>query len=321
MSDAMEFFKKSEALFQFYQEGKYADALAVAEKLAVEYPEQDARTAFWLICLQNMTGQSEKALLTFKDALARGVWWAEFRMRGDSDLDSLQGNTEFERLVKLSEEMRLQADASAKPDLFVYQPEGKGPFPLLISLSPRGGSPELDFRNWQSAIKLGWMLALPQSSQLASPLSFVWDDREKALNEILVHVETLVREYPIDRNRIVVAGFSQGAARAIELVMSQKFKARGFIAVVPGTLDSAELEGWATSPYGDDAGAGRGVLISGGRDPRYEMFIQIREIFAKHNLPLMFENFPELAHQIPNDFEPMLERSLNFLCNPEKEYE
>lgn len=312
MTDSSEFFKKSEALFQFYSEGKYADALAVAEKLAGEYPEQDPRTAFWLICLQNMTGQSEKALRSFSDALARGVWWAEFRMRGDSDLNSLQGNPEFERLVKLSEEMHLQADVNAKPGLFVHQPEGKGPFPLLIALSPRGGSAELDFRNWKSALKLGWMLALPQSSQLASPLSFVWDDREKALNEIVAHVNALVKEYAIDPNRIVIAGFSQGAARAIELVMSQKVKSHGFIAVVPGPLDLVELEGWAAS------GEGRGVLISGGKDPRYEMFVQIKEMFTKHNIPLMFENYPEMGHQIPNDFEPILQKGLEFILQ-EKE--
>jgi len=312
MSDLHEFFKKSEALFQFYGEGKFADALAVAERLADEYHEQDARTAFWLICLQNMTGQSEKALLTFKDALTRGVWWAEFRMRGDSDLDSLQGNPEFERLVKLSEEIHIQADANAKPGLFVHQPEGKSPFPLLIALGPRGGSPELDFRDWKSALKLGWMLALPQSSQLASPLSYVWDNREKALNEIVAHVNALVKEYAIDPNRIVIAGFSQGAARAIELVMSRKVQARGFIAVVPGTLDQAELEQWAGS------GVRRGVLVSGGKDPRYEMFVQIKEMFTKHNIPLLFEHFPEMAHQIPNDFETVLQKGLEFILQ-EKE--
>ena len=318
MSDIMEFFKKSDALFQFYGEGMYADALAVAEKLAVEYPEQDARTAFWLICLQNMTGQPEQAVQTFKDALARGVWWAESRMRGDSDLDSLQGNPEFERLVKLSEAMRKQAEAGAKPEVFVHRPSGAGPFPLLIVLGPRGNVPELDLRDWSPVLKLGWMLALPRSTQMASPISFLWDDREKAMNEIETYYKTLLKDDSVDASRIVIAGFSQGAARAIELVMSQKLKARGFIAVVPGPLDLAELEGWAASPFGDDAGGGRGVLISGGKDPRYEMFVQIREMFAKHNLPLMFENYPEMAHQIPNDFEMILQKGFEFILQ-EKE--
>jgi len=313
MSDVQEFFKKSDTLFQFYQDGKYADALAIAEKLAAEYPERGADTFFWRICLLSITSQHEQALRVFAEALSQGVWWAEFRMRSDPDLDSLQGNPEFERLVKLSEGMHIQAEANAKPKLVVYQPEGTGPFPLLISLSPRGSHPALDFRDWKSAIKLGWTLALPQSSQLASPLSHMWDDREKALTEIAGHVETLIEEYPIDSNRIVVAGYSQGGARAIELVMSQKLKVRGFFAVVPGRLDLTELEQWAGS------GVGRGVLISGGKDPRYEMFKQVKEIFAKNKIPLMFEHYPEMAHEFPNDFEPVLERSLNFLCDAEKE--
>lgn len=211
--------------------------------------------------------------------------------------------------------MHLKAEAKAKPAVAVHQPDGAGPFPLLIALGPRGNIPELDFRDWSPVIKLGWMLALPRSTQMASPISFVWDDREKAFGEIVGHFETLVEKYPVDPNRIVLAGFSQGAARAIELIMSQKVKAHGFIAIVPGTLDQAELEGWATS------GVGRGVLISGGKDPRYEMFIQIKEIFAKQNIPLMFEHYPDMAHQIPNDFEAMLGRSLDFLCNPDKENE
>lgn len=305
MSNALEFFKKSEAFFQFYQEGKYADALAVAETVAAEYPEKDACTTFWLICLQNTTGQSEKALQSFTNAVDRGVSWAGFMLRNDSDLDSLQGNEEIERLVSRSEQMRRQAAVTAEPKLFVHQPEGTGPFPLLIFLHPRVVYPELDFRDWSPALKLGWMPAPPQSSQMASPLSHMWDELEKALNEIVGHVETLREKYPVDMDRIVVASLSQGAARAIELVMSQRIKARGFLAVVPGTLDPTELEQWAGSSIG------RGMLISGGKDPRYEMILQIKETLEKHNVPLMFENFPEMAHQIPNEVEPIMQEDLS----------
>ena len=307
MSDTPEFFKKADQFFQFYYEAKYSDALAAAEDVASEYPEKDAHTAFWLLCLQNMTGNSDAALQTFRDALARGVWWAESQLREDTDLATLQGNQEFERLVSLSEQMHAQAEINAKPEISVCQPDGKGPFPLLIVLGPRGGYPELDLRDWSPVIKLGWMLALPLSTQMASPLSHIWDDREKALHEIVGHYERLIEEHPIDKDRIVIAGFSQGATRAVELVMSRRLKVRGFFAVVPGSVDLAELEGWSAS------GVGRGVLISGGRDSRYELFIQIKEVFERHHLPLLFENFPEMAHQIPSDFEPVLKRGFDFL--------
>lgn len=307
MPNLQDFFERTDLLFTLYEEGKYADALAVAEQAAVDFPEMDSRVMFWKICLQNMNGQPAEALQTFKDALARGMWWAESILRSDSDLASLQGNDEFERFVRRSDELKKQAEATAKPELFVKQPEGTGPFPLLIALHPRNGYPEFDLRDWSPAVQLGWVLAIPRSSQLASPLSYVWDDREKAFAEIIGHYESLIEKYPVDRTRVVIGGFSQGAARAIELVMSQKIKARGFYAVVPGVLDMAELEGWA------GAHGGRNVFVSGGKDPRYEMFVEIKQIFAKHDLPLMFEHYPEMTHQIPNHFESVLQKGLEFI--------
>lgn len=306
-NDIQEFFKKSEALFQYYQEGKYANALAVAEKLAAEYPERDGNTSYWRICLYAVTGQKERALRSFDDALKRGVWWAEERLRSDSDLASLQDDPEFERLVALSIEKHRQA--RAEPELFVYQPDGTGPFPLLIVLHARNSSAERDVPFWKSAVKQGWLLAMPQSSQPSSPLSFVWDDREKAVDEVTRHFDSLIEKYPIDRDKIVVSGFSQGAARAIELVMSERIKANGFIAVVPGTIDMNELNVWA------DSSQVKGVLISGGKDPRYEMFHQIKEVCEQKNIPLMFENYSEMAHDFPNDFEAVLQKGLEFICS------
>ena len=308
MTDVQEFFKKSEALFQYYQQGKYADALKVAEKLAIEYPEREGNTSYWRICLYAVTGQKEHALQAFEEALNRGVWWAEEQLYSDSDLASLQGDAEFERLVARSEEKHVHA--IAEPELFVYQPEGTGPFPLLIALHGRYSSAERDVPLWKSALKYGWMLAMPQSSQPSSSLSFVWDDREKAMNEVADHVNSLITKYPID-NKIVIAGFSQGAARAIELVMSGRIKANGFIAVVPSTIDIDELNHWA------DSAKIKGVLISGGRDLRYEMFQQVKQIFTQKNVPLMFENYPEMSHEFPNDFETVLRKGLDFIMKPE----
>jgi predicted esterase len=311
MSNTQEFFKKSEALFQYYHEGKYVDALAVAEKLAVEYPQRDSNTSYWRICLYSVTGQTERALKAFDEALTRGVWWAEERLRSDSDLDPLQGDPEFERLVSLSEEKHKYATADS--ELYVYQPDGKGPFPLLIVLHARNSSAERDVPFWESAVNRGWILAMAQSSQPSSPLSFVWDDREKAMNEVIEHLDPLIEKHPINKDKIVVAGFSQGAARAIELVMSERITANGFIAVVPGTINLDELNRWT------DSAKVKGVLISGGKDPRYEMFQQIKEIFTQKDIPLMFENYPEMAHEFPNDFEAVLHKGLEFILNEEKE--
>jgi len=91
--------------------------------------------------------------------------------------------------------------------------------------------------------------------------------------------------------------------------MSERIRAKGFIAVVPGTINLDELYRWA------DSAKVRGVLISGGRDPRYEMFQQIKEIFTQRDIRLMFENYPAMAHEFPNDFEDVLHKGLEFICS------
>jgi predicted esterase len=309
MPEFQEFSKASKPLFQFYEEGRFEDALAVAERLAPAYPAFAVKTYYWRICLLSVTGRQAEALRLFEEALANGIWWFEGQLRSDPDLKSLQGNEEFERLILLSNEKTMNAQQIARPELFTYVPDGTGPFPLLVVLHARGSSPEFDVHFWKSVVKHGWFLAMPQSSQLASPMAYLWDDREKALAEIAGHVDSLIERRPVDPDRIVIAGFSQGAARAMQIVMGAVVKARGFLAVVPGTVEDGELDGWSAS-----AGT-RDVLISGGRDPRQDFFQKVKELFEAKLIPLMFRHYPEMGHDFPDDFEDILEKGLNFILN------
>ena len=40
---------------------------------------------------------------------------------------------------------------------------------------------------WGPAVSRGWLLGLPQSSQVAGPDMFVWDEREWAAREVQAH--------------------------------------------------------------------------------------------------------------------------------------
>jgi dienelactone hydrolase len=45
------------------------------------------------------------------------------------------------------------------------------------------------------------------------------------------HFQVLSEQYPIDRKRVVVAGFSMGGGLAIRLALSGALPARGFVGV------------------------------------------------------------------------------------------
>jgi len=308
-----EFFQTAAPLFQRYDRGDYAGALQMAEELAVRYPEQAIHTCLWRICLTSRLKRVDEALRLFAEGLEAGYWWSERGLRKDPDLVPLQGLPEFERLVAISYARQMAAQAGVQPDLRVYTPDPTvpPPHPLLIALHGRGHAPENDQDPyWKHACQLGWLVAIPRSSQLSWPGAYGWDDSELARKEITAHFDKLCAQYPVDRQRLVIAGISQGGALAIQLALGRKLPACGFLAVVPGNSVTDGLESLVQSAQGSGL---RGYLVTGGKDPRYEMFKQIHALFLQHGIPCDMEDHPELGHEFPPDFDKSLEKALNFI--------
>ena len=308
MTQRQEFFKRSEKMFNLYGDGNFKEALAVVDSLATEFPQETASTDFWRICLLSVSGDIQSALGVMQKSVAGGMWWSEAQLRADGDLATLQGNPGFESLVALCKER--QARATAQPELLVRAPAGNGPFPLLIALHGRSSSPEHDLARWENLVPLGWLLAMPQSSQLGSPNSYVWDNEEQSLSEITAHYRFLLEKYPVDTDRVVLAGFSQGAALAIVLTLAGSIPARGFLPVSPGGLNLERLETLAKS-----AGVSRprGYMILGGRDFRFDTLKAMHSTLSACGIPCMLEEHASMAHEFPADFDQTLQRAFAFI--------
>jgi predicted esterase len=134
----------------------------------------------------------------------------------------------------------------------------------------------------------------------------VWDDHERALRELRTHFDLLGREYALDPARIVLAGFSQGAALTARLASCGALPVAGFIAVAPGNLDVDALA-LAAQP------GRRGYVISGGQDRRHSQHAALAAALTGRGLPCALEVFNELDHEFPPDFETVLSKALSFL--------
>jgi predicted esterase len=313
MSDEGEFFHRTQEMMACYERGDYTTALAVTELLAADFPSQSARTDYWRICLLTRLQKIDDALLVMENALEAGMWWSEQTLHSDPDLESLQGLAGFKRMVAVCQERHATAQSVSKPALVVSEPaQAARPYPLLIALHPMGSTAEADLCNWKNASAHGWLLAAVQSSQLAWPGAYAWNDRDKGQEEIIGQFEYLCAQYPVDWSRVIVGGMSQGGALAIRLTLNGSLPARGFLAVVPGMIDRKLLETWAGMAKDRPV---RGYLIAGGRDPRGEFFKQTCEILREHDIPCHMEYHPELGHEFPPDFEKSLEKALKFLLS------
>jgi predicted esterase len=308
MTDRMDFFRRSEAMMAFYAEGKYLDALNVTGQLAAEFPAENATTSYWRVCLLSRAGKTEEALMAMSAAMEQGMWWSEEQLRADDDLAPLQGLPAFELMVAECNTRRVEAQKDAKPDMLIRLPARNGFYPSIIALHGRGSSPDRDFRYWESILHMGWMLVMPQSSQLGSPNSYIWDDTARSGEEIANHYKQLLEDYSIDQERVLLAGFSQGAGLAIQICLRGMIPARGFLAVNPGRIAIEDLDELLNSKHNL-----RGYLVVGGRDPRYEMFTQLHALLNQNGIPCEMEDHPQMGHEFPKDFDRSIRNALAFL--------
>ena len=299
-------------VFQLYEADDYSEAFDYVTREAGRFPEQAHRTTFWRACLAGCLGQTETAIHLLKDWSAAGYWMAEKRMRDEPDLQSLNGLPEYEAIVAVCRERHRAAAAQGTPKLVTFLPEQQAQsYPLLIALHGNNDNAKDTVPHWHSAVAQGWILAVPQSSQITMPDGYVWNDRERATHEIQEHYAVLTQEYPINAEKVIIGGFSMGAGYSIRLPMSGAIPASGFIAVGPYIPDVDTLMPFVEA---SKARGLRGVIIIGEQDKDcYDTSLKVAEMLNTHDIPCKLEVYPNMGHEFPPDFEQKLREAIVFI--------
>ncbi len=205
-------------IFDLYNDRKYREALAVAFQAKEKFPERHAKTSYWIGCLQSRLGESEEALQTLEKASKDGIWWPDQALLMEPDLESLQSRPEFKAIIAESQRLKQRALSTAKPGVMVLTPRNFSPeekHALIIALSPRVGHPGEFAEHWNGARNQGLLLAVPHSSQPTSSEEYCWDDPERSEHDVAWAYKQVTYKYNIDPAKVIVAGFSQGAALAM----------------------------------------------------------------------------------------------------------
>ena len=305
----MTFLQLAEEMTRLYSEGKYADSFAIVEQNEQQFPEQAARITFWKMCLLSMSGRTQDVINTFQHGLDSGLWWGA-RQFADTDLDSVRDLPEFQRLMQISLEKYQQAQDQAKPVRTILVPDTyDSTLPLLIALHGGGGNKDFNLEEWEVARRGGWLVLLPQSTHVIFPNAYWWaEDLPRRLQDIRIHYDEILQSFPIDRNRIVIAGMSQGSGMAIYTALCGDIPARGFISIAVGWNNTtAILDAVA------HANSVRGYFVIGEKDRTLQDAVKIRTILKEHNIPFGEEVHPELGHEFPPDFEKTFDQAIDFI--------
>lgn len=290
--------------------GDYRKALEAVEQEGGRFPDQEWRIYYWRACLTSRLNDVQAALQLLDEALAHGHWFPESTLRRDEDLRPLWGLPEFERVVEVCKARQQEAQQAAITKLITVEPEAEPPFPLLIALHGSLSNAESSVPFWRPAVERGWLLAVPQSSQVG-PVGFLWGDRDWAAREIGEHHAALLESHGVDPERVVLGGFSRGAEVAAWLAMSGAIPARGLVAVGPPVGD---LDDWQPL-LGPAREAGvRGYLLVGEEDQFcLEGTKGLGAMLNYNGIPCEVDLRPGLGHDFPPDFDRTLARALDYI--------
>ncbi len=212
-----------------YQAQDFERALEVLTSEGGAFPDDSHTVLYLRSCMAARVGQLELALGLLQEALDNGYWYNRQVMRESPSWKVLQGMPEFERMVEVCRVR--EEEARGEPELFVSEPEGGlqagVKYPLFLALHGNASNGRQSLNGWRHIVSKGWLLAAAQSSQIVSSNMYVWDDQETALRELTEHYAQLCRDYPVDTERVIVAGFSMGGETALSAVLKGTVPARG----------------------------------------------------------------------------------------------
>lgn len=183
----------------------------------------------------------------------------------------------------------------------------------MIALHGNNENASVTLEYWQEITAQGWLLAVPQSSQIYDPNSFVWDDREIGISEIRAHLASLSREQTVDQNRVVLGGFSMGSGQAVWMALNQSIKTRGFVVLAP-YLTPDELEALPALLESQKPAHLRGSILVGEEDSKcLAVSRKVVEIMRAYNLPCELEIQPGPDHDYPPNFGEFVRKGLAFI--------
>jgi dienelactone hydrolase len=304
--EQMTFREVTDRLVALYGEGKFEEALPMIEAHLDAFPEQKARMVFWRMCLLSLSNRLEETISVFRRGLESGLWWQP-ELFADPDLNAVRDLPEFQRLMAVSEEKYEAGRAQIEREYAILQPEppASGRYPLLITLHGRNGNKDADLGQWEVARKRGWLVLSCQSTQPVFQGAYHWDNPATGLSDLQFYYEQASQKYPIDPQRNVIAGFSQGSGMAIYAARRGTLPVHGFIGI--GT--------WWAEPNVFALGKEevRGYFVTGEKDHTLERAREIQDVLRTSGIQFSEEAHAELGHAFSDDFGSSFDQAIAFI--------
>jgi predicted esterase len=279
-------------------------------------PQEIRQIFFWRMSLAAVLGRPAESLSIFREALERDYWFSPRWLDREENLATMRQIPEFQDMVEVCRQRFADLEHQMHPQLFIEQPvRSAAALPLLIGLHGNKGDGPYTLAKWSDLATDGWLVAVPQSTQVLSPglSDRIWDDRERGISEIVDHLTTLQHTYTLDTDHIVLGGYSMGGGLAVWMALHQVINARGFISLGPAMMPG-ELEALPALLEQQRPMNLRGYFIVGDEDAMcLQASRSILEIMQTYGLAGELRVVPHMDHGYPPNFMDLVRDGLAYI--------
>jgi predicted esterase len=155
----------------------------------------------------------------------------------------------------------------------------------------------------------GFMLALPQSSQIQFSDGYVWDNIERGREELKGHYNKIKVNKTF--GNIIIGGFSAGARVALHSMLQGEIEVNGFIFVAPWLPEMEEWEEMIGILHDKSI---KGYIICGDQDEDcFEGTQQFVKLLKDKNIEHNYKVVPNLNHDYPHNFDELLKEAIEYI--------
>lgn len=292
----------------------YNKGLKLAIDSIARFPENPSLTYSWTAIFYILLGQNNKALQTLAGGLVNGAVWSPPFL--EDGFQGLKDHPRFLEILELARKKLSQHTDLGQAELLVRTPKGYSTakrYPLLLVFHGRFDCNAANDIRWRNIIEQKEIvLALLQSSQMQSANHFVWDEENKAFEDLQRALAILGERYSIDASKIILAGVSQGSELALIALFSGLVAATSFISVIP-SFGGFSYQLTEENALRNKKQNSRGCFIAGERDPRFSKTKTFYGLLRKKGVDCQLFSYPELGHQIPDDIDQALTKAVDFV--------
>ncbi len=177
--------------------------------------------AYNLACSYARKGDSDSAIDWLSKAAENGFSYVASMLR-DDDLDSIRKHPDYETvLAKIKQNNahnfeRFVKEVAPNAIVKLFRPRNYNaskPAPLIVALHGMGSNANQFARHWKSlANEFDAILAVPQGMGKMGNGGYHWGTAEQGMYLVTQAIEKASNKYNVDKKRIILTGFSQGAS-------------------------------------------------------------------------------------------------------------